>query len=106
MSRSVRRSPARLDELLTEDFVEFGSSGRIFDKQSIIEAMQSSPAEENHEISNCRIVSQLEDAVLLTYTCEVTSAAGETVRRSNRNSLWVRVDTRWKLRFHQGTITE
>ena len=106
MSQSVRKSRPKLDELLADDFVEFGSSGRVFDKQSTIEAMQSSPAEETHAIDNCRVVSLSEDTALLTYTCEVSSAAGERLRKSNRSSLWIRSGTGWQLKFHQGTIAE
>jgi hypothetical protein len=36
----VRRSAERVNCLLADDFIEFGSSGRIFDKRGIIEALQ------------------------------------------------------------------
>jgi hypothetical protein len=36
----VRRSADRLSHLLADEFVEFGSSGRIFDKRQIIESLK------------------------------------------------------------------
>ncbi len=39
LSSQVRASHARLDGLLAHAFVEFGSSGRIYDKQSMIHAL-------------------------------------------------------------------
>src|SRR5262249_33468784 len=40
----VRRSPSVLGALLADEFVEFGSSGRIFTKQMTIRALRDEPA--------------------------------------------------------------
>src|SRR5215208_610829 len=34
----VRSSPEAMGALLAEDFIEFGSSGRVYDRKSILEA--------------------------------------------------------------------
>ncbi|WP_370676935.1 DUF4440 domain-containing protein [Pleomorphomonas sp. PLEO] len=39
----VRRSPETVGALLADDFIEFGSSGTVYDKASIIEALGSGP---------------------------------------------------------------
>jgi hypothetical protein len=39
----MRKSLQVLPELLMDDFVEFGSSDRIFDKNQILAALHSSP---------------------------------------------------------------
>ena len=39
LSRQVRTSSDRLDVILAEAFIEFGSSGEIYDKQAIIAAL-------------------------------------------------------------------
>jgi len=36
----VRASPRELEIILADDFLEFGSSGRVYDKQQIIAALQ------------------------------------------------------------------
>ncbi|MBO0764147.1 MAG: nuclear transport factor 2 family protein [Hyphomicrobiaceae bacterium] len=41
----VRRSADRLGRLLAEEFIEFASSGRIFDKVQIIETLQHEPSD-------------------------------------------------------------
>jgi hypothetical protein len=42
----VRRSPGQVGVLLSDDFVEFGSSGGVFNKQQVIEALeQEGPAD-------------------------------------------------------------
>lgn len=40
----VRRSARDLDELLADEFVEFGGSGRVFGKREIIETLRDEPA--------------------------------------------------------------
>jgi hypothetical protein len=35
----IRRSAAKIDDLLADEFVEFGSSGRAFDKSKITERL-------------------------------------------------------------------
>jgi len=39
LSRETRSSPAALARLIADDFIEFGASGRIFDKAHIIAAL-------------------------------------------------------------------
>ena len=39
----VRRSPRAVADLLADEFVEFGSAGRIFDKPQIIAALRDEP---------------------------------------------------------------
>jgi hypothetical protein len=40
MHPSVRASPDQVARLLAEEFIEFGSSGRVYDKRQIIELLQ------------------------------------------------------------------
>jgi len=39
----TRRSPEQLAALLCDDFVEFGSSGKAYDKAGIIAALSAQP---------------------------------------------------------------
>ena len=39
---AVRKDATRLDALLADGFIEFGSSGRVFDKQAIIYLLPTS----------------------------------------------------------------
>ena len=105
LSPQARASEARLNELLADDFVEFGSSGRIYDKPSIIRELGESGLVADFEIGNFGLVMSRADSALVTYRCEVSSASGDVIRKSNRSSLWRLVDDRWQLVFHQGTKT-
>lgn len=92
----VRADSALVAELLTADFVEFGSSGRIWDRDAIISAMARDPGTPR-QVADAHVVRLGPDAALLTYRL-----VGEP--GSIRSSLWVRgVDRQWRLRFHQGT---
>ena len=106
LTPQVRMSEARLSKLLADDFVEFGSSGRIYDRTSIIRELAKAGFAENFEISEFRLVMSLADSALVTYRCDVISDTGDVIRKSNRCSLWRLLDDRWQIVFHQGTKTE
>lgn len=93
---SVRSNAEQVAELLHAEFVEFGASGKTWDRASIIEALASEP-EFSGVADDFRLVALSDDAVLLTYRISGS-------RNSLRSSVWVRDQTAgWQLRFHQGT---
>jgi hypothetical protein len=95
---AVRRDPERAGALLDPEFVEFGASGRRWDRASLLAAMAEEPADSPMiTVSDLAWTELGDDLVQLTYTSE---AAG---RRARRSSLWRRTDGRWLLLFHQGT---
>ncbi len=106
LSPAVRGSTVRLGELLAQEFVEYGSSGRIYDKQSIMSLLTESNASENFEIENFTLVTSGKHEVLATYQCKARSVTGDLLRKSNRCSLWALRDGGWQMIFHQGTKSE
>jgi hypothetical protein len=86
-----------LGALVTDDFLEFGSSGRVWDAASVHHVLASSPGTVSIEDFAVDLVA--DDVALATY--RMTAPI-----RSNRSSLWVRRDGRWVMRFHQGTRTD
>jgi hypothetical protein len=86
-----------LAALIDDDFLEFGASGRRWERTDVLELLRE-PAEGQLQLSDvdCSLIAA--DVALLTYT--TTSAERPPVLRS---SLWVRRDGAWRLRFHQGT---
>jgi hypothetical protein len=93
----VRRNPARVRAFLHPDFVEFGASGRVWDRASI--AAVTSGIDEPITASEMRPRRLGPDAVLLTYR---SYAPG---RQALRSSTWIRAAGDWLLLFHQGTPT-
>ena len=106
LSPQVRRSDKRLGELLAHEFVEFGASGRIYDKRSIIDSLVQTESTESFTVDNFRMVTSSDEMAFVTYSCTARSATGDIVRKSNRSSLWKLADGRWQIYFHQGTRTE
>ncbi|MGY1633019.1 DUF4440 domain-containing protein [Geodermatophilus sp. SYSU D01186] len=92
----VRADPHEVEGLLHPDFQEFGASGRVWDRATIIDALVADPAVPG-AAEGFAPVRLAEDVVLLTY--RVRGEPG-----SLRSSLWVRdAAAGWQLRFHQGT---
>jgi hypothetical protein len=101
----VRKSPGDIDALLAEDFVEFGSSGHVFDKrQTIANLRTESPVRRSFEDFK---TAQLDPGVVLTtYRAIRHGVTGEQPTFSLRSSIWRLTDGRWQMLFHQGTLTE
>ncbi|HEX4780845.1 MAG TPA: DUF4440 domain-containing protein [Usitatibacter sp.] len=94
---AARSSRERLEELLAEDFFEFGSSGNVHDRAHVIAgALGESPGA--WSIANFKMTLLAEDVALVTYIA--TQSAGAS---SLRSSVWRRSDGRWRMAFHQGT---
>jgi hypothetical protein len=102
LSPETRYDPATLCLLLTEDFCEFGSSGRVFNRQQVVETIQSERLI-HYSIADCRVRLLAQNVALVTYkaTGRKESEASDTV--SLRSSLWVMREGRWLMLFHQGT---
>ena len=100
---ATRRDRARMSELLHPAFVEFGRSGRRYDRADVMDEF-SSRGEPGRIHADDFSMSELADGVaLLTYTSSHVDANGAHYRYTLRSSLWVRMQVGWQLRFHQGT---
>jgi hypothetical protein len=94
-------------DLLTDEFVEFGGSGRIWTKAATISQL----AVERPDPSVKRLVADLDvrlladDVALVTYA--LTRRSPREVDASTlRSSIWTCAEGRWRMTFHQGTIVE
>lgn len=100
----VRRDPAAVARLLTDDFVEFGSSGRPWTKDEIIELLvheSFSPV----SIKDYRCDLLAEDVALVTYRAVRADTQTGSSISSLRSSIWTNRLGQWRVRFHQGTRT-
>jgi ribonuclease HI len=92
----VRADRRQVEVLLHQDFQEIGASGRVWDRETIVNALVGDPAAPG-AAEAFEPAWLAENVVLLTY--RVNGEAG-----SLRSSLWVRDSVSgWQLRFHQGT---
>jgi hypothetical protein len=100
----VRRSARAIASLLADEFVEFGSSGRVFDKPQIIAALRDeSPIE--RVLSDFRSTVLAPGVVLVTYRIARRTASDELPQHLLRSSIWKLIDGRWQMVFHQGTLS-
>ena len=98
---AVRRSPALVAELLADDFIEFGSSGRRFTKVEIIAALQGAPPV-TITATDFPVTQLADTALLLTYRA---SRDSDPPAYSLRSSIWQLRGHKWRIVFHQGTPT-
>jgi hypothetical protein len=92
---AVRASPEEVATLLADEFIEFGSSGRIYDKQQIIRLLQEEQGEAQLTLAEFSARRLSADVALVTYRVLES--------RTIRSSIWNFQEGRWRMVFHQGT---
>ncbi len=99
---AVRASAECVAELLDDAFVEFGASGRRFDKLAVLQALEMESGEFRYRAFDIDAQLLAPDLAHLRYRSE-RSGGGEPLRHALRSSLWQYRDGRWRMLFHQGT---
>jgi hypothetical protein len=101
LETSTRADATTLASLLAEDFREVGSSGRIYNRQQIIDELaKESPRHITLSHPVCQNLA--EDVALLTYRSSHIGPL-QTAVHALRSSLWILRDGRWQMLSHQGT---
>ena len=96
----VRKS-IQLVDLLADDFMEFGTSGRVYTKQDLVALLQAEMPS-TQTTSNFKVQFLAPSVALLTYViCHEASPPSYTLR----SSLWQQFGERWRMVFHQSTRT-
>ena len=95
----IRTSKEELTNILSENFFEFGSSGKVLYKNESLSDVSLSAV--HMKLSDFEIHPLSEEVVLTTYRIynEVNK------QHSLRSSIWKLIDGTWKMHFHQGTLT-
>ena len=93
----VRQSIGQLNKLIADDFLEFGSSGKVYNKQDCI---KPDDTPRKFVLSDFKIKELSKDVTLATYKTTEDGIA------SLRSSIWKRCGDEWKMIFHQGTKCE
>ncbi|MET8498177.1 nuclear transport factor 2 family protein [Streptomyces microflavus] len=95
----VRASADLLASLLHPGFREIGTSGRLWNRETIIEALTADDAPRPGPLTASRMqgVELCTDLVHLTFDTESKGL------RSHRSSLWRLTGAGWRLYFHQAT---
>jgi hypothetical protein len=97
----VRKSRTLVD-LLADEFVEFGSSGRVYNKADLVSTLQAeSPSTQT--TSDFKVTELSPEVALLTYRIHLHR---EPPVYTLRSSLWKLSGGRWRMVFHRATPTE
>lgn len=97
LQSEFRRNVTEVAALLANDFVEVGSSGRIFDKEAVLRSLDDEPPR---------------PAEMMDFSAHPLTPAAWLLRwravrpdgtDSLRSSVWVLRDGKWQTAFHQGT---
>jgi hypothetical protein len=105
LDTAVRRDGERLRQLLADDFLEFGSSGRVWTRKSIIDLLATETNFFPPQIEEFQCSFLSDKVALVTYRTVRTDAKTGERLASLRSSIWTRTDGEWRMRFHQGTRT-
>ncbi len=97
LSAQTRKSQAELDRLIADDFTEFGSSGRTWNKSEVLEELPSQGPLADTELTNFEELELGGEHVLVKYLLDSGGV------RSLRTSIWRRKNDGWEMLFHQGT---
>lgn len=92
LTPAVRASAEALDRLVSDQFVEFGSAGRIYVKRDVVAQMLAKP----------NVTGSFDEFQVLALSPQVALATYRT-GRSLRSSIWRREGEHWRIVFHQGT---
>lgn len=100
LKSETRKSAEKLSKLLSEDFIEYCSSGTIYhyNKGDIFDEGSTS-----YEIEEFTTKQLSNDCILATYKVIKHNELNEDKKYSLRSSIWKLSDGKWKMIFHQGT---
>ena len=100
MDPAVRHDREHVALLLADDFVEFGSSGHVWTRDSILELLATETYDApSVEDFRCRVLG--EHSARVTFRAVRIKATGERAV-TLRSSLWMRKSRNWRMCFHQG----
>ena len=94
-----RKNKGKVSGLLAEEFREFGSSGRIWTKEAILEHLAEETGFIAPQIEDFIVQRIAPDTILVTYR----AVPSDGRKASLRSSIWLYRDGSWKMLFHQGT---
>lgn len=96
----TRFDAQRMNELIAHDFLEFGRSGRVYQRQDTL-AVARQTIDAVFPLPEFRVRLLNENIAQVMYNSAVTYDG--VVEYARRNSIWSRTTSGWVLRFHQGT---
>jgi hypothetical protein len=106
LTPEVRGSRAAAGALIGDDFLEFGSSGSVYDKAAILAGLEEERDDGiavERQTSHWIIRELGPDTALITYRVRRREVPDGSWEASLRSSIWRRAGASWEMVFHQGT---
>ena len=102
-----RTNKQAIAKLLHPDFLEVGKSGRTFNYQAIMGSMSvEKPTDSLVHSQDYECIQLDENVVLVLYKSAVVERSGAVGDFAKRSSIWIKEESQWKLRYHQGTACD
>jgi len=99
----TRGDRQEVDLLLAPEFFEFGCSGKVWTRESVLESLngEKSPRPITSDFKGHRLS---ENIIQITFNTQTSEATGDN-SKVLRSSIWKRDSGQWRMIFHQGTKT-
>jgi hypothetical protein len=102
LNPEVRGNRGELEKLISPEFIEYGSSGLIYNYSGTISYLIANAADTfNYSFVNFKTRRHSEDTILALYILETEK--NRRIAISNRSSIWHWEEGIWRVIFHQGT---
>jgi hypothetical protein len=107
LKSEVRKSAQKISDILASDFIEFCSSGSQYHyKNGDVFQKQNDTSILNWAIMDFKIKELSDECILAMYKVIKYDESNESKKYSLRSSIWKRIDDKWKMIFHQGTLAD
>jgi hypothetical protein len=92
-----RKDPNLVSPLLSDEFEEFGSSGRVYRKADVLENLELAP-DARYVLSDFRFTELSSGCILVKFASEVSGV------HAHRSSIWSNRSGTWQMLHHQSTV--
>lgn len=99
----MREDPSLLDELLSENFEEIGSSGAINSRLAVVNWLVNKNKNDRWMLSDFRVSVLSTEIVLAIYQAQRITDNDSVACATIRSSIWKRHGRSWKMMFHQAS---
>ncbi|MFD3157263.1 DUF4440 domain-containing protein [Haloimpatiens sp. FM7330] len=106
LKAETRKSSQKINQILANDFIEFCSSGSEYHyKNGDVFQAQNDNDILCWEILDFKIKKLSNDCILAMYKVVKNNEIDENKKYSLRSSIWKYYNGKWKMVFHQGTLS-
>ncbi len=98
----IRTSVEKLNELISDDFIEYGSSGLVYNKAMILERLPKGDSP-FYTLFDFELIILSENIIQTRFKTNRVNFDG-TKMSSLHSSIWRKTNDKWQMLFNQGTL--